>query len=117
VKGTFVLNPEAGTGTATGTLKGSVAITHVRQDFDFSPTPRLVDDLVITRSDGSTIELTMDYLGTNFTTPALTGGGLVQNTSASEVGEPWYTLAVYMAPGVNHPEQVWNYEGVMGITE
>jgi hypothetical protein len=115
LKGTFVLDPDAGTGTATGSLKGSVAITHVKQDFAFDPTPRFIDELVITRPDGSTVELTMDYLGTNFTTPALTGGGLAQ--SGSEVGEPWYTLTVSMAPGVNHPEQVWSYEGVTGITE
>lgn len=117
VKGALILNQEAGTGTATGSFKGIVTIAHIGNDLTGTYGLRFIDELVITRPDGSTIELTMDYLGTNFTTPALTGGGLAVNTTSPGVGEPWYSLTVYMTPGENYPEQVWAYDGVMGVTE
>ena len=116
VRGDLVLTPTPDgeglltgtiTGTAKGEFRGAVTGTSV---MDFSlPNPRQLSTLYVNSKDGTPATLIMDIVATNFTTPGLAGGGVIQK-GASAPGDTFYNLTTTMAPGINIPME-WSYSG------
>lgn len=111
-KGTVWLTPDGwdaqtGTGTIKGTIDGTFTYVNTAFATDNPWGPRQQSQLTVTPKRGPAVQLTMQTMGTNWTSQKVVAGGWIQGGRS---GVDYY-LSTSIVVGPNIPTQEWTYAG------